>query len=104
MKKLSYHHIVERSKGGSTTIENGALLSIENHAWFHQQSEEDQIKMNKAFQAYKACKVVLVDNLDLPFQINFTELVVKDRKKSYDRNKNKKEFQRRIKDFELGDD
>lgn len=27
MKQLTYHHIKERSKGGETTIENGALLT-----------------------------------------------------------------------------
>ena len=27
LKRLTYHHIVERCKGGKATIENGALLS-----------------------------------------------------------------------------
>ena len=39
--------------GGRATIENGALLSAENHAWFHKQSPEKQAEMNKAFQEYK---------------------------------------------------
>lgn len=34
-------------------VENGALLSAENHAWFHKQSIEKQNEMNKAFQEYK---------------------------------------------------
>ena len=54
MKQLTYHHIVEKSKGGKATIENGALLSEENHQWFNKQSKEDQDKMNKAFQDYKS--------------------------------------------------
>ena len=31
MKQLTYHHILEKSKGGRATVENGALLSTENH-------------------------------------------------------------------------
>ena len=54
MKQLTYHHIVEKSKGGKATIENGALLSEENHQWFNKQSKENQDKMNQAFQDYKS--------------------------------------------------
>lgn len=54
MKQLTYHHIVEKSKGGKATVENGALLSAENHAWFNKQQKCDQARMNQAFQDYKA--------------------------------------------------
>ena len=54
MKQLTYHHIVEKSKGGKATVENGALLSAENHAWFNKQNKGAQAQMNKAFQEYKA--------------------------------------------------
>ena len=53
MKQLTYHHIKMRKDGGKATVENGALLSTENHAWFHKQSEEKQAEMNRAFQEYK---------------------------------------------------
>ena len=53
MQQLTYHHIREKVKGGKSTVENGALLSAENHIWFNQQSKQDQRKMNKAFQDYK---------------------------------------------------
>lgn len=53
MKQLTYHHILEKSKGGKATIENGALLSAENHEWFNKQSPEKQAEMDKAFQEYK---------------------------------------------------
>lgn len=54
MKQLTYHHILERSKGGKATVENGAILSFENHMWFHQQSDKDREEMNNKFQEYKA--------------------------------------------------
>lgn len=53
MKQLTYHHIKMKKDGGRATIENGALLSAENHAWFHKQSPEKQAEINKAFQEYK---------------------------------------------------
>lgn len=51
---LTYHHILERQNGGKATVENGAILSAENHRWFNEQSKEIQEEMNKAFQEYKA--------------------------------------------------
>ena len=31
MKQLTYHHIKMKKDGGRATVENGALLSAENH-------------------------------------------------------------------------
>lgn len=53
MKELTYHHILERSKGGKSTVENGALLSAENHMWFNKQTKEKQKEMNDKFQEHK---------------------------------------------------
>lgn len=72
MKMLTYHHIRMKSKGGKATIENGALLSAENHQWFHQQSKTEQERMNNLFQEYKRsvdngvyeeCQVVITSNV-----------------------------------------
>ena len=54
MKQLTYHHIVPKSKGGKATIQNGALLSFENHIWFNKQSKKRQKAINNKFQEYKA--------------------------------------------------
>lgn len=53
MKQLTYHHILEKHNGGKATVENGALLSAENHAWFNKQSQQAQAQMNQMFQEYK---------------------------------------------------
>ena len=53
MKQLTYHHIEMKKDGGKATIENGALLSAENHEWFNRQSKEKQRQMNDMFQEYK---------------------------------------------------
>ena len=59
MKQLTYHHIQMKKDGGKATVENGALLSTENHAWFHKQNPEKQAEMNKVFQQYKMSIAVI---------------------------------------------
>lgn len=61
MKQLTYHHIKMKKDGGKATVENGALLSTENHAWFHKQTSEKQAEMNKAFQQYKMSIAVITN-------------------------------------------
>ena len=54
--------------------------------------------MNKRFQEYKKCKVVLVDDLDLGFEIKTTEFEVPDErpKEKFNRAKVKREYQKII--------
>lgn len=103
MKQLTYHHIRMKKDGGKATVENGALLSAENHSWFHQQSSKDQTQMNAMFQEYKKqyqeCEVVFVDDLDLDFEIKAMEFHIDEReqkKEKYNRAKEKREFQKRV--------
>lgn len=103
MKQLTYHHILERRNGGKTTVDNGALLSNENHIWFNQQSESKQGCMNAIFQEYKkqidecknACKVVFVDDLQVPYEINAIEFSIDEKQKGeYNRAKEKEELRK----------
>lgn len=113
MKQLTYHHIKMKKDGGKATRENGALLSAENHSWFHQQSPQAQGYMNAMFQEYKRqvdeCKVVFVDELDLEFEIRPAVIAIDEKghildtkKEKYNRAKEKREFQK-IVDKELGE-
>lgn len=122
MKMLTYHHIRMKSKGGKATIENGALLSAENHAWFHQQPKADQERMNQQFQDlkrdidnnYEPCEVQLVpeEEIELPADLNvITANFEKDSegkisiapqkkaKKKYNRAKQKRKTKRMIKRY-----
>ena len=111
MKQLTYHHIKMKKDGGEATRENGALLSAENHTWFHQQSPQAQGYMNALFQEYKRqsdeCQVVFVDELDLGFEIKPITFAIDERsqildtksdtkKEKYNRAKVKEEFRRKI--------
>ena len=53
MKQLTYHHIQKKENGGKATVENGAILSAENHQWFNQQPPAEQARLNAIFQQYK---------------------------------------------------
>ena len=94
MRQLTYHHIKMKKDGGKATVENGALLSAENHTWFHQQSSTIQGYLNAIFQEYKRqvdeCKVTFVDNLDLPFEIKGIAFDI-DEKGKYNRAEKKRE-------------
>lgn len=104
MKQLTFHHIRMRKNGGKATVENGALLSAENHAWFHKQSPQAQAEMNELFQEYKRthskeCQVVFVDDVPTPFEIKVMEFRIDERerhKEKYNRAKDKREVQQLI--------
>ena len=100
MKQLTYHHIQEKKNGGKATVENGALLSEENHIWFNEQSKESQKQMNELFQKYKAsvgCKVEFVDELDTRFSIASAIIVLSDlEKEHYNRAKEKRAWQKQV--------
>lgn len=98
MKQLTYHHIREKQHGGKATVENGALLSEENHIWFNEQSKESQKQMNELFQKYKAsvgCKVEFVEELDTRFSIASAIIVPAELEKAhYNRAREKRAWQR----------
>ena len=100
MKQLTYHHIREKRNNGKATVENGALLSAENHAWFNKQSKEAQRQMNELFQQYKQsieCKVEFVDDLDTRFSIASAIIVpVELEKEHYNRAKEKRAWQKQV--------
>ena len=99
MKQLTFHHIREKSKGGKTTVENGALLSQENHMWFNKQSPEAQAKMNKLFQEYKKCRVVLVDDLEPNIEVH-SSIFIPEGDLKYNRAKEKEHMKKIIKEYE----
>lgn len=100
MKQLTYHHIKERRHGGKATVENGALLSEENHIWFNEQSKEAQKQMNELFQQYKAsveCKVEFIDNLDTRFSIASAIIVPAElEKEHYNRAREKRAWKKEV--------
>lgn len=73
-KVLTYHHIIMKKDGGKPTISNGALLSEENHTWFHKQKQWKQDKMNQYFQQYKINFIMA--NFDDELALEITKLQI----------------------------
>lgn len=99
MKQLTYHHIREKRNNGKATVENGALLSTENHEWFNRQSKEAQRQMNELFQRYKnsvECSVEFVDNLETNFSIASVIIVPAELEKKYNRAKEKRVWKKQV--------
>lgn len=100
MKQLTYHHIRERQHGGKATVENGALLSAENHEWFNKQSKEAQRQMNELFQQYKQsveCKVEFVDDLETHLSVASAIIVPTElEKEHYNRAREKRAWKKQV--------
>lgn len=107
MKQLTYHHIRMKKDGGKATRENGALLSNENHIWFHKQSKLSQDQMNSTFQEYKKrvdneCEVVFVDELETDLNIKIKGMVFEIDEKGkivYNRAKEKNKLKEAMEDY-----
>ena len=84
MDQLTYHHILERCRGGKATVENGELLKYINHQWLHRLPEAQRQYINGLFQEYKQqfynkLSVQFVDDLDTGIVLNFAELEATDK-------------------------
>lgn len=114
MDMLTYHHILERCKGGKATVENGALLRNINHIWFHRLPKAQQDKINNLFQEYKRqfyhkTEIEFVDSLDTGIELNIAELEATDRelrikKREYNRAKEKRKTRKAKEDYERDSD
>lgn len=107
MKQLTYHHIKMRKDGGKANVENGALLSADNHSWFHQQPIQRQREMNDMFQELKReldhIEIEYVDDLETPIKVNAVSIsVTKDKHVIIEklRRDEEREFQRERKEYE----
>lgn len=110
MDQLTYHHILEKCRGGKATVENGAILRYINHQWFHRLPKAQQEKINKLFQEYKKqfyqnTQVQFVDNIDTGIKVDLAEIEltdkeVKAKKLHYDRTKEKRELRKARDEYE----
>ena len=110
MKQLTFHHIHKKEFGGKATLENGALLSVENHAWFNKQSPSKQAELNNIFQQYKLGilemsngKVVQVQNIKIDFKMEEYDVIpLEPDDRKYNRAKIKRETQKALEKYYEG--
>lgn len=106
-RQLTYHHLVPKHLGGQATVENGAELCRSCHDWLEQLSKTEREQVNDELREYKRqhsqeCKVELVDNLDLDFEVKAFAFTPEDLrpKKKYNRAKDKREYEKQVKEWE----
>lgn len=106
-EQLTLHHIIPRSKGGATSVENGAVLCRGCHDFLEQSSPETRRELNELLKEYKRVKIKKVDEVNLPFEINLTELSIDKqgklklkRLRADERKQEKRDIQRLKKEFE----
>ena len=111
---LTYHHIKEKQHGGKATVENGAIVRGYNHRWLHSLPEEEKEKVNQQLIEFKATiiheaegKIQRGEEVTFPLDVDFADCITipvydtepkkdKGKKKSFNRAKEKREFQRKI--------
>ena len=75
-EQLTLHHIKPRSKGGSTSVENGAVLCRGCHDFLEQTDSQTRNELNRLLIEYKKVKLEQVEEVKLPFEVNFAEIEV----------------------------
>ena len=109
-RQLTYHHLIPKRLKGQTTTENGAIVCRKCHDWLEQLSNTDREQVNNELREYKRqhsqeCEVEYVDKLDVDFKVNtfvFTPEELQQKKK-YNRAKDKREVEKRIREEERDD-
>ena len=103
LDQITFHHIIERCKGGRATEENGALIRNISHQWFNRLPPDQQAQINALFQEYKRSHsrevpVELVDSLDLSLKVEAVvlDLGKKKEKPKFNRAKEKRDFDKRV--------
>ena len=112
MKQLTYHHITKKEHGGKATLENGALLSAENHVWFNKQSQAKQAELNAIFQQYKLGilemhngKIIQSEIVQLDLKMEeYDSIPLEPDNRKYNRAKVKKETQKAIDTYYEGEE
>lgn len=112
-ERLTYHHIKEKAKGGKATEDNGAILKEYNHEWLHRLPQPEKDKVNQALQEYKLNVATIslspklqVESKEIRLNLDLSDCITipvyddkdQDRKKRFNRAKEKAELRKMIED------
>lgn len=103
--QLTLHHIKPKSKGGATSVENGAILCRGCHDFVEQTSPENRARINDMLKKYKECIVEYRDDFTTGVELDLAEIELanrelKARKLKYDRAKEKEEVRKARNEYE----
>lgn len=63
-RRITFHHLTERSKGGRSTVENGANLAWANHQWLHQLPPIQREELNNRIRQWKYEYLILLEQCE----------------------------------------
>ena len=104
-QQLTLHHIRPKSKGGETSIENGAVLCRGCHDFLERTTKENRERINNLLKKYKECVVEYGDDFTINLDISAVELEIINREKEakkekYNRAKEKEQIRKEIREIE----
>ena len=105
-KQLTLHHIVPKSKGGATSVENGAVLCRGCHDFLENTSKANRDKINGLLIKYKQCVLEYGDDFTTGIEINMAEIELNDREakvrrlEKYNRAEEKRKTQKMWRDLD----
>jgi len=73
-RQLTLHHIKPKSKGGATSVENGAVLCRGCHDYLELTTPENREKLNDLLKRYKKIRVEQTDEIETDFEIDIIEI------------------------------
>lgn len=101
---MTLHHLKHRFEGGKTNAENGAIVNALAHMYMHSLPREQEEFINNELRQYKEqfeeCEVVLVDELEIPYEVKPMEFSIKEKiKGEYNRAKEKTELRKMSEEY-----
>lgn len=102
--QLTLHHIKPRSKGGATSIENGAVLCRGCHDFLERTTPENRSRINELLKKYKKCVLEYGDDFTTGIELDMAEIELTDRelkakKIKYNRQEEKRKIEKEIEEW-----
>lgn len=102
-KRMNYHHLEHRADGGSTSLENGAVINELAHRYIHSLPRQHEEIINNHIRQWKADFIVLtaekvVDSkeVDIDLSKDYIEIPVKEYKKPIKKPKSPEERKQQL--------
>lgn len=107
-KRMNYHHLEHRADGGTTTIENGAVVNEAEHRYIHSLPRNQEEIINNHIRKWKADFISMttdgiIDHKEVDIDLNqdFIEIPTHDYKPKKVNKKHYEEKQRKREDKEF---
>ena len=104
-QQLTLHHIRPKSKGGETSVENGAVLCRGCHDFLERTTKENRERINNLLKKYKECVVEYGEDFTTGIELDLAEIELTDKelkaqKIKYNRAKEKEQTRKEIRELE----